>query len=80
MQPHTLNSRPSGRYSGNVAEAIQALNMDGYAAIETADGLLTFDYQSDIEGGEYIYIECPHVFPIVAGRVDMGAVAAFIGH
>lgn len=49
MQPHTLNSHPSGRYSGNVAEAVQELRQADLAAFETADGILVHTFRTFVE-------------------------------
>jgi len=73
---------------GNVKAAIYALHMEGFAAYETADGLLVLaesHISSEIaapvcEAEDDLLVEWPCVFPIVAGRVDMGAVVRFIGH
>jgi hypothetical protein len=74
--------------SGNVKAAIYDLHMAGFAAYETADGLLVLA-ESHISSNraapvceieDDLLVEWPSVFPIVAGRVDMGTVAAFIGH
>ena len=81
MQTHTLNSRPSGRYSGNVAQALQNLRQADLAAFETADGILIHRFRTFIEpDGEGARVAVPSIIPIVAGRVDLAAVAAFIGH
>ena len=71
--------------SGNVKAAIYDLHMAGYAAFETADGLLSFHREYAVETSAALadrdfYCETPRLFPIVAGRVDMSAVLAFIGH
>ena len=81
MQTHTLNSRPSGRYSGNIARAIQVLNADGYAAFETADGLLVLETVDREEcDGSRVYVDQPRIFKMSGRSVDMLAVLEYLGH